>query len=270
MIIDAHTHVGHPNAKNFKENYRILLKEARQAGVDHLLVIAGMKKADGTYLSTKVLVQTVGRTPGVSVVGSINILDYQKEDLLALEGFLKKKLIVGIKLYTGYHHFYPNDERCTPIYKLCLRYNVPVIFHSGDTLAGDVRSPKIKYSHPLHIDDVAVDFPDLRIVIAHMGNPWLVDCAEVLYKNPNVYADISGLVVGKSLNTPDGKLARRKILELLDYVGENKLLYGTDWPLAPMRTYLAFVKSLGLSKKSREQLLYKNATKIFGLKTLKT
>ncbi|MEK7118135.1 MAG: amidohydrolase family protein, partial [Patescibacteria group bacterium] len=146
-----------------------------------------------------------------------------------------------------------------------LNYDVPVIFHSGDTLAGYVKNPKIKYSHPLHVDEVATDFPNLKIVMAHMGNPWLVDCAEILYKNPNVYADISGLVVGDNLNTPDGKLARRKILELIDYVGQNKLLYGTDWPLAPMRTYLKFVKELGLSRASRDQLLYKNAVKVFGL-----
>lgn len=270
MIIDAHTHIGSPqgtpNVRSFEKNFRVLLKEAKRNNVNHLLIIAGMKKVDGTHLSTKILVQVVARTPHVSVIGSVDIVHYQKKNLRELETFLKKKLIVGVKLYTGYQHFYPNDKRCTPIYKLCIKYSVPIMFHSGDTLAGETRNPKIKYSHPLHIDDVAVDFPELKIVIAHMGNPWLIDCAEILYKNPNVYADISGLVVDNDLNTPDGKLARRKILELLDYVGENKLLYGTDWPLAPMRTYLKFVKSLGLPQKSRDQLLYKNAVKVFGLK----
>ena len=269
MIIDAHTHIGKSprsnNAETYDGNFRKLLKEAGANAVDHLIIIAGFKKRIWSNISTKRLAEIVGKTSMVSVVASIDILGYRKKDLRELESFLRKKLVVGVKLYTGYQHFYPNDKRCVPIYKLCLNYDVPVIFHSGDTLAGYVKNPKIKYSHPLHVDEVATDFPNLKIVMAHMGNPWLVDCAEILYKNPNVYADISGLVVGDNLNTPDGKLARRKILELIDYVGQNKLLYGTDWPLAPMRTYLKFVKELGLSRASRDQLLYKNAVKVFGL-----
>ncbi len=140
---------------------------------------------------------------------------------------------------------------------------MPVIFHSGDTLAGYVANPKIKYSHPIHIDEVATDFPKLKIIIAHMGNPWLVDCAEVLYKNPNVYADISGLVVGKDLKTPYGKLMKRRIEELIAYVGSDKLLYGTDWPLCPMKEYLRFVNALRISKAAKEKLFSQNAKKAF-------
>jgi uncharacterized protein len=266
MIIDSHAHVrkipDSPYADSRKKNLLLLIKEARANKVNHLLIIAGFKDKNGTIESTKIAAQE----SMVSVIGSIDILTYTTKDLVQLEKLLRKKLIVGIKLYTGYQHFYPSDKRCTPIYKLCLKYQVPVIFHSGDTLAGYTKNPKIKYSHPIHIDDVATDFPDLKIVIAHMGNPWLTDCAEVLYKNPNVYADVSGLVVGDNLNTPYGQLMRRKIKDLIDYVGEDKLLYGTDWPLCSMKTYLKFVRGLGLPKKSLERLLYKNAIKVFGLK----
>lgn len=270
MIIDSHAHIGKlpssPYSKSYQKNLGKLLKEAEVNKVGHLLIIAGFEKKDGFNISTKSLVRLVTKVSKVSVIGSIDVLKYKSSDLGQLEGFLRKKLIVGVKLYTGYQHFYPNDKRCVPIYKLCLKYGVPVIFHSGDTLSGYIKDPKIKYSHPIHIDETATDFPNLKIVIAHMGNPWLIDCAEVLYKNPNVYADISGLVVGDDLDTPYGKLMRGRIRDLINYVGENKLLYGTDWPLCLMKTYLKFVKGLGLSKEKLDQLLYKNARKVFGLK----
>lgn len=143
---------------------------------------------------------------------------------------------------------------------------MPSIFHSGDTLAGYVSNPKIKYSHPIHIDEVATDLPDLKLIIAHMGNPWLIDCAEVLYKNPNVYADISGLVIGDELRTPYGEMMKRRIQELIEYTApEFKLMYGTDWPLCHMKQYIEFSNNLGLERDNLEKLFSGNAKKIFKL-----
>ncbi|TSC82320.1 MAG: amidohydrolase 2 [Parcubacteria group bacterium Gr01-1014_19] len=269
-VIDVHTHLSKLHKSKYSEshekNLRYLLAEAKQNKVDRLLIIAGLANADGTKTSVKGLVKLAGGNAKISIIGSFDLAQNSKKELRELENLLKEKKIVGIKIYTGYQHFYPTDKRCAPIYKLCEKYNVPVIFHSGDTLMGYIKDPKLKYSHPLHIDDLATDRPNLKIVIAHMGNPWLLDCAEVLYKNPNVYADISGLVIGTDLNTPYGRLMKKRLLELIDYSEGNKLMYGTDWPLCPMKTYLKFVKSLGLSKTQLEGLMHKNAEKIFGLK----
>ncbi len=209
---------------------------------------------------------TTGK-PHFKVIGSLDLPNSTPADLKKLEEWMESGAIVGIKFYTGYQHFYPNDERCLPVYKLCMKYNLPVVFHSGDTLAGVVPNPKVKYSHPLNIDDVAADFPELKIVIAHMGNPWLTDCAELMYKNPNVYADISGLVVGDDLETPYGQMMRQRIHDLINYVGgdNHKLLYATDWPLCPMKTYVDFAHKLDLNEAQKEQIFNKNAQEIFRL-----
>jgi predicted TIM-barrel fold metal-dependent hydrolase len=140
--------------------------------------------------------------------------------------------------------------------------DLPVIFHTGDTLATE-RSAKVKYAHPLAIDDVATDFPRLKIVIAHLGNPWLVDCAEVLYRNRNVYADISGLFFDEGLNTPYGKITKNKIDELIAYSDPGKLLYGTDWPLAPMKDYLAFARGLAVPRTAQRKFFSGNAMQLF-------
>jgi hypothetical protein len=101
--------------------------------------------------------------------------------------------------------------------------------------------------------------------MCHAGNPWFVDCKEVLYKNTNVYADISGLIVGNFTHF-NREYYISKIKELLDYVGEShRLLYGSDWPICSMASYLSFVRKLELDKRSIELLMFKNAKKVFEL-----
>jgi len=77
------------------------------------------------------------------------------------------------------------------IYDLAMEFNVPVMIHTGDTFNP---KGKLRFAHPLNVDDVAVDNPGLKLVICHSGNPWIRDCMEVVYKN--TFADISGLVLG--------------------------------------------------------------------------
>ena len=86
------------------------------------------------------------------------------------------------------------------------KYHLPVIFHTGDNWS---TTAKVKYAHPLRMDEVAVDHPEVRFVLAHFGNPWLIDAAEVVFKNPNVWADLSGLFVGSD----------KEIQDLLDAAG---------------------------------------------------
>lgn len=270
MIIDSHTHIGKllnsPYSESCQKNLELLLRETKENKIDHLVILAGFKHGDDFNISTENLLDLVKDKEGVHVIGSIDILEYKEDYLGKLDDWLSRKLIKGVKLYPGYQHFYPNEERCKPVYELCLKHDVPVIFHSGDVLIGYVQNPKIKYSHPIHVDDVATDFPDLKIVIAHMGNPWQIDCAELLYKNPNVYADISGLFEQYDIEKNYEELMRRKIKDLVSYTGaEHKLMYGTDWPLFPMKSYLKFVKSLGLRGKELDNLLYGNAVKVFKL-----
>ncbi len=268
MIIDVHTHIGllrDPEySESHKKNLNLLLAEAKKNAVNHVIVLAlpELKGGDNSGISTEnALKLTVGHK-NISVIAGVDI-NYQKNDLAQLEAWVKSKAVVGIKFYTGYQHYYPKDERCLPLYALALKYDIPVMFHSGDTLSGYVKNPKVKYSHPIHIDEVAADFPSLKIIIAHLGNPWIIDCAEVLYKNKNVYADISGLVLGGNFDTPLGELTRKRLQELLIYAEGNKLLYGTDWPLCRMNPYLTFVRGLGLSQEETNKIFYKNAVDVF-------
>jgi hypothetical protein len=270
MIIDTHVHIGRlhdsPYEKMTHEEVRdVLVREMKRVGVAHAIVLPFFTKKSGASVETSLThtLELVEGHPMLHAIGTLDMIAYSKKDLQFLEQLLKAKTISGIKLYPGYQHIYPTDTRCFPIYALCEKYSVPVIFHSGDTLSMPGRVAKVKYSHPLHLDEVATDHPKLTIIMAHLGNPWFVDAAEVLYKNPNVYADISGLVVGASLKTSYGRLMKQRIEELMAYASPQKLLYGSDWPLTSMKPYIEFAKSLTMSRGDREMVFYKNAARLF-------
>ena len=270
MIVDAHTHISRLQnsdfeAATFAKNFERLLREMKANRVDHAMLLPWYENKDPRRPSMHGLLELGKGVKQISVVGAYDVEAGTPSDLAELDALLRERKIVGVKLYTGYQHFYPSDARCAPVYKLCERYGAPVIFHSGDTLKYKT-SAKVKYAHPLNIDEVAVDHPDLKIIIAHLGNPWLVDTAEVLYRNDNVYADLSGLVLGDDLGSPYGKMMKQRIRELMLYASPRKLLYGTDWPLAPIKSYIKFVKGLGIKKNDLEYVMWKNAADLFKIK----
>lgn len=196
----------------------------------------------------------------LGVVAGISFLHYNHRDLREISEYLDVGLIKGLKLYPGYEPFYPNDNRLKVVYDMAVEYGVPVMFHSGDTYSPTGR---IKYSHPIHIDDVAVDHPDLKIVICHVGNPWIKDCMEVVYKNQNVYSDVSGLVLG-NFSYKFERYMKNELEEMITYAGNPQyLLYGTDWPISNMHSYLNFMKQLDFTEEKKELILWKNAAELF-------
>ncbi len=193
--------------------------------------------------------------PGLKGIGAVNPRRTGPDHLRAVEAQIERHRdkIVAFKAYLGYLHFGPEDPNYAPYYKLAAKYHLPVILHTGDNWS---TTAKVKYAHPLRMDEVAVDHPDVRFVLAHFGNPWLIDAAEVVFKNPNVWADLSGLFVGsdqdirdlmdaaKLLDSAPG-LAVSDLKKAIGYVGDyKKILYGSDWPLAPMASYRRLIESL--------------------------
>lgn len=187
--------------------------------------------------------------------------DKKNEQLLKIEKELQKKNVVGIKIYAGYYHYFVYDKIYEPVYELASYYNLPVVIHSGDTYS---ERGLLKYSHPLTIDELAVTHRSMNIVIAHMGCPWIMDTAEVAYKNENVFADFSGIIVGEKeldrcINEP---LFLDHIKKGFIYTGYEKYLFGTDWPLIKIKPYIAFAKKI-VPEKYHKDFFYQNAVNIF-------
>jgi len=174
-----------------------------------------------------------------------------------------------IKIFLGYVHQYASDKNYRPLYKLAEKYDVPVVFHTGDTY---YHTGKVKYSDPMTIDEVAVDFPNTRFVIAHCGIPWYQTAAELAFKNPNVYLDGSGIIVG-DLSKTSPEVFEKVLVEPIRWVftyieNPKKLMYGSDWPLADMKPYLEAFKR-AIPKEHWQAVFHDNAARVFKLKTSK-
>jgi uncharacterized protein len=171
----------------------------------------------------------------------------------------------GIKLFPGYRPFYPHDRRLDPVYEIAHQRKIPVLIHTGDTM--DTQG-LVKYSRPVEVDEVAVRFRDVPIVLCHFGNPWIDEAAEVVYKNKNVYADTSGLLAHPSYPLFERMvgLCRKRLMEAILMIGSTeRVLYGSDWPLIDLKLALGLVTSLELPERDRAAILGGNARRLFGL-----
>jgi predicted TIM-barrel fold metal-dependent hydrolase len=242
MIIDAHTHLG--NNEHILASVGQLLFSMDEAKIDKSLVFAGEMNDITTDQMLEEIKPYRDRLYGVASwdfsypLSHRGMKPYEQQDKLCK--LYKAGEIVAVKFYTGYYHQMPKD-----LSSILWRLNeigCPAIFHCGDCL-NSVKHAKLKYAHPLNIDEVAVDYPNMNFIIAHMGFPWVKDAAEVCYKNDNVYSDISGFVYGEFTGPQPAKF-RKTIIEFLDIAGSDKLLFGTDWPISNQKSYRSVVDDL--------------------------
>jgi len=264
LIIDCHVHLNRYEEEDpptLEGRYHLLRSEMEANGVDFAIVLSSYK-VNAERPSVSEILQVVGEDPSLGVVAGVSYERYRAHDLAQLREFLEEGIIRGLKLYPGYEPFYVSDPRMRVVYELAGEFAVPVMIHTGDTF--DPRG-KLKYAHPLEVDEVAVDFRDVTFVICHIGNPWITDAMEVIYKNDNVVGDISGFTL-KHFEERFERYMLRQVEEVIAFAGDrSKLLYGTDWPICDMRSYLAFVEKLNLSENEREQILWRNSARVFGL-----
>lgn len=138
-----------------------------------------------------------------------------------VEKFLKELGMKGIKLHTA-AGFYPNDRACYPIYEKASEYGVPVLFHTGEVL----KPLHFKYCQPIYVQEVAMDFPDLPIILAHTGGCWYPEAVAICNNTTNVYLDLS-LWQTRLLHPLEFYKALRT---LLDSVSWQRVLFGSDYP----------------------------------------
>ncbi len=245
-------------------------QELKAAGVGQALCMPRHEISDKDPLGVKEVVEvaTLVKTARLHPVGLVHPERYDRDHLALVEDVLKQGTVKAFKVYLGYLHYGPSHIGYRPYYKLAAKYKTPIIFHTGDTYSDKA---KIKYAHPKLIDEVAVDFPDTRFVLAHFGNPWITDAAEVVYKNKNVWADLSGILIGDAdafaKMAKSGVLARaeNRIKQAIEFTeSPEKFLFGSDWPLAPVSVYRGFVERL-FPKEHHADVFRNTARAVFGV-----
>lgn len=281
-VVDTHVHVVPPGLPGVKAFPAILdgtdgtvaaaLRAAMAAsGTVQALAMGALSADPDDPLGVAATLRIADRVSGLYAIGVADPRRVDRDHLERVERQLQSGRIKGLKAYLGYLHHDPASPGYAPYYRLAARYRIPVVFHAGDTYAA---TAKLKYAHPLPIDEVAVDYPDTNFVIAHCGCPWFADTAEVVYKNANVWADLSGIFVGDEAAfaalAERGRLRRtvERLREALEYAERpDRFLYGTDWPLAPMAAYRAFLAPL-LDDPEWRAIRADNARALFRLDTV--
>jgi hypothetical protein len=263
MLIDCHVHLNNyheSTRKPTQEHVQTLFDEMAKNGVDHAVVLTSYK-VDIDRPAVEDVFEILANDSRITLIEGLRWRGDNRTDLYQLEDHLREGITKGIKLYPGYDKYAINDPSLEAVFRIAAKYDVPVMIHCGDTFS---KEAKVRQAHPLLVDDVAVDYPDVKFVICHLGSPWFQDTAEVLYKNENVYADISGLTLGDITDRFEQYLAMR-VKEMIMYMGDpgKQLMYGSDWPLVSMGPYLKFLHNLEFTEAQKTNIAGLTAAKLF-------
>lgn len=176
----------------------------------------------------------------------------------------QRGLVKGFKVWLGYRRVFAKDPVFAPLYDYAEEHGLPVLFHTGDTASS---TGSLVHAHPLTLDELANEREGLKIVVCHLGNPWIVDTAELLYKHENVFADMSGLVTGGGGYVKEYMRAlARRISEAVYYAGgADKLVFGTDYPVETHENGLLLVSMLEVTQADKEKILWRNASRLFSI-----
>jgi len=261
MIIDCHTHLGDANGKNWTPD--ALIASMDETGIDTSIIISEIDSGELSTIDS--MLQTTASHPRLKLIAHVDFATLDDRQITRLTELLETNRAIGIKCYLGYEEYYASDEKLFPLYEYCSTHGKPVMFHTGSLERAN--SGLLKYAHPLTVDEVANAFPKLNIIIAHMGNPWLMDCAAVMSKNENVYADMSAFFEEYApITHDDTDIFVKRLQDVRLFLGSyEKFLFGTDWPLYSQKEYVTAVEALPLTPDEHDRVFWKNARDMFHL-----
>jgi len=229
------------------------------------VAVFGMKaRRTGYWVPDRYVADFVAQAPE-KLVGFAASDPTQPGCLDELRAGIEQLGLVGVKLGPMYAGFDPRDPRCDPVYAYCQERRLPILFHSGTTYN---RMAPLEFTRPWLFDDVAMRYPELRMVLAHVGHPFCEECLVVIRKHPHVYADISALYYRPWQ-------FYNMLIAAQEYQVTHKLLFGTDYPFTTaqdsingLRHANAVTGQSGLpqvTQKTIEGLLARDAFALLGL-----
>ncbi|MCL2286287.1 MAG: amidohydrolase family protein [Firmicutes bacterium] len=274
-IFDAHMHFSNVQAfygaadeSGVDYSYHGFVKEREEAGIVGCICMGLVETSRFAFpdktAQTPMFADLAERPPNFFTCLGINPYTLNDDAVERIRKVIKTDpTIVGFKIYAGYYHYYVHDPIYAPIYNLAAEHGLTVAIHTGDTYS---EQGLLEYSHPLAADRVAVAFRDTKFLLCHMGDPWIMDACEVAYKNRNVYLDISGLLAGDEklvAATEKRQLVMQHYSQGLVYLNNYKrAVFGTDWPIAPLKAYVEFCKKI-VPEHTYEDVFYNNAFDVY-------
>jgi len=286
MIIDVHVHAGrgenhwcYPVWRKILEPYGTpvsvldldplkIVAHMRAAGVNRACLLALNARPLRTHIPNEYVAEVAAQYPELFIpfasVDPTMGLDAAEE----LERAYTELGMRGVKLAPCYQMYHPADPIAFPVYAKAQELGMPILFHQAWTR---MREAPMKYQHPALLDDVALAFPQLRIIIAHVGLPWQTDALHLAARHPHMYVDISARdepSYGGGIAALFKELALARTLMILD-----KVLYGSDLPWTDPATYISQIRNINdyadstgeppLSSEEIQAILGGNAERMF-------
>ena len=279
-IIDVHSHAWQ-YPRHFTDDFRAQARRAR-AGVEvdltvrfddyrarsvpgvKTVVFGGKARLSGLWVEDRYVADYVAADPD-RLIGFLSLDPTQPGWERELEEGHKGLGLRGVKLMPMYAGFRPDDDRLDPLWRYAVRHGLPVLLHTGTTF---VAQAPLDCTLPRRLDPVAARFPDLRLVLAHLGHPYEGECVAVIRKHPHVYADLS------ALHYRPFQLYHSLML-VQEYGVWDKVLFGTDYPFTDVHATLAGLRGLNdmldgtrlprLDPAAIERVIYRESLPLLGL-----
>lgn len=272
-VVDFHVHIGsregwgkndmdhlkqyNPKVYDRFDEYMTpegLKRHMASQGVDLAVLLAENSPLQGTNVSDEFVAKFCKGQDCLIGFGSVNPR-IDPNPVEKLQHGIFNLGLKGYKLLPSYHHYYINDSKMYPFYAKAEELDVPLLFHIGSSTYWPC---KLKYCDPVLLDEVAVDFPGLKLIMAHGGRGfWYDACFFLAQLHKNVYVEISGL-------PPQNLLKYFPNFER----NADKIIFGSDWPSIPSEIgkNVEVIRSLPLKKDILEKVLRLNALKVLNLK----
>lgn len=238
-----------------------LLAEMDEAGVDKAVIHAEYEC--GGYKTYHALNEKVAKIVGKYPDRFVGIAGVDPRDGMVavreLDWAVKELGFKGLNLQVPFQGLSAVDKRCYPLYAKCIELGIPVAIHVGvhfDTAYA------ITQNNPVFLDEIACDFPELKIVGLHGGWPWVLELIAVARRHPNVYLEY-GAVAPRYLAMP--RAGWEPIMQFGNSLLQDQVLFGTDWPSLRLKRAVTEFKELTLKEEVKDKILSKNAIQLLGL-----
>ena len=280
MIIDVHSHAwSYP--EHFSEDFREQARRAR-AGVEvdlsvrfsdyaataleavRTIVFGGKARLSGLWVDDAYVAEYVAAHPDL-LIGFLAVDPTQPGWEDELRYGHQELGLRGIKLMPMYAGFRPDDSSIDPLWQYAQRHRLPVLLHTGTTF---IAQAPLEFTLPRHLDPVATRFPDVPIIMAHLGHPYEGECVVTARKHANVYADISALHYRPFQ-------MYHSLMLVQEYGVWDKVLFGTDYPFTNVAATLAGLRGLNqmlagtalprLDEEAIERMIYRDTLRLLGL-----
>jgi len=263
----------------------VIEQACNKYNVARAMVMATYFPYKGTGVPNMEMLERINGNKQFALIGSLDVMNRFDEGLIELESLARERKIVGVKLFAGYQSFRVSDAKMYPLYALCEHYRLPVTIHGGELHhccprdqreRGDLKcqnsfcwiDQNTDLSRPGAFARAIRLFPNVNFVIAHLANPYFDELRQLMTDFPNVSTDTSGqFLSGTDEATPEYK--KEIITELRAFLalpnGEDRLMFGSDFPIQSFEDTIELIDALHLPRKVREKIEWKNANRLYRL-----